>query len=662
MKSLKSKLIIFFSVLILVSTVSIGLLSIQRAGSVITDEAEKALFSLSFEGAKLTKSRVDSQKLTLDILSMNEGIQSMDWKIQQPILKKIVEKTNFLDFAIVGFDGKAYYSDGTISELGDREYVKKALNGEINVSDLLLSKVTNSVVLMYAAPIERDGKLVGALIGRRDGNALSVITDDMGYGENGYAYMINSKGTVVAHPDRDKVLTQFNPIEGVKTDSSLQSVATLFETIIADKEGISSYIYNGQEFYAGFSPIEGTDWSLVITANKDEVLSAIPAMQKTMLMVTLGILLLSILITYLIGSSITKPIIRIIAYSEKISQLDITEKVPQYLLAKKDEIGKLSRAMQTITENLNGIVNEISRASEQVASSSQELTATSQQSASAAEEVAKTIEEISRSATDQALNTEEGSVKGVQLGETIEQDQAYVKDLNEITQQVSKAVHEGLEEIDKLTKSADESRSATGEVQEGIIKTNLSANKISQASMVISSIAQQTNLLALNAAIEAARAGDAGRGFAVVADEIRKLAEQSSSSTKTIDEVVHELQSNSKSAVEIMERVAIILKEQDQRVKVNKEKYVTIADVIVKAENAVQKLNVSGKEMGIMKDEIMDTLVNLSALAEENSAATQEVAASMEEQTASMEEISSASEGLSNLSQELQDIILKFKI
>ncbi len=82
-----------------------------------------------------------------------------------------------------------YYSDGTINDLGDREYVKKALNGgETVVSDLLISRITNNIVLMFAAPIEREGgEVVGVLVGRRDGNTLSHITDDIGFGEEGYA-------------------------------------------------------------------------------------------------------------------------------------------------------------------------------------------------------------------------------------------------------------------------------------------------------------------------------------------------------------------------------------------------------------------------------------------------------------------------------------------
>lgn len=662
MRSIKTKLVVYFSILILLSATTIGFISMRNASKAIVKEAEDALEALSFEGASVTESRIQTQKQTLLVIAGMQDIQSMDWTLQRAILQRQVERTNFLEMGIVSLNGTAYYSDGSTAQLGDRDYVKRALGGETVVSDLIVSKVTNELVMMYATPIERGGKVVGALIGRRDGNALSDITNDIKFGENGYAYMINDNGIVVAHPNKDRVINQYDPIEEAKSDKTQKSVATLFETIIEEKMGVSDYNFNDQDLYAGYAPVEGSDWILVITADADEVLAAIPTMRNAIMISVALILLVSIAITYYIGNSIAKPIVQVAEYSDLIANLDITRDVPENHLKMKDEVGSLANAFKNLTISLREIVREINQSSEQVAGTSEELTATTQQSATAAEEVAKTAEEISRGASDQALNTESGASKAILLGDLIEKDFLHVRNLNSASQEVNKFVNEGLIEIENLYKITTESNSAAGEIYEVILKTNDSSNKIGQASNVIASIAEQTNLLALNAAIEAARAGDAGRGFAVVAEEIRKLAEQSSASTTSIDQMVNDLQKNAQAAVITMERVSSIANEQTNSVINNKDKYILIAEAMKEAEKAVEQLNVSGEEMEKMKDEILDTLQNLSAIAQENSAATQQVTASMEEQSASIEEISHASEGLANLAQDLQSTIRKFKV
>jgi len=662
MKSIKTKLIVYFSILILLSSGITGVISLFRASRSLSQEAEKALRSMSLDASKLVQSRIETQKMSLEMIALREDIQSMDWEIQQPVLQKQLEKTNFIDIAVVEPNGTARYSSGTTNQLGDRDYIKKALNGESNVSDLLVSRVTNEVVLMYAAPIKRDGKVVGVLIGRRDGNALSDIMRDVGYGNDGYGYIINNKGTVIAHPDRDKVLDQWNPIEEVKNDETLRSVAQQFEKILQERTGVSSYSFQGNDLYNAFAPIEGTDWTVVIAADRNEVLSGIPVLQNYIITVVVITLLLSITLVYFVGKSIAKPVIETVKYSKKIASLDITQDVPEKYLKKKDETGLLAVSIQTITSNLRNIIREIESSSEQVATASEELTASMQQSATTAEEVSKTVGEIARSASNQAENVQEGFSKATLLGMSIEKDQENLSNLNAASNKVTEVVEEGLREVESLAEITEESNKAARDIYEIILKTYESSTKIGQASNVITSIAEQTNLLALNAAIEAARAGQSGKGFAVVADEIRKLAEQSSVLTKEIDKVVNELQNNARNAVETMQRVAVITKEQTDSVINSKNKYMLIEQAMKDAIEVVEQLNVSGREMEKAKNDILVALQNLSATAEENSAATEQMAASMEEQAASVEQVSNASEELSNLAQNLQSIINRFKV
>ena len=91
MKSIKTKLIVYFSILMMLSSIILGIFSIQRASESLTAEAEKALRALAFEAARLTESRIDTQEKTLEMIAMREDIQTMDWEIQQPILKQQLE-------------------------------------------------------------------------------------------------------------------------------------------------------------------------------------------------------------------------------------------------------------------------------------------------------------------------------------------------------------------------------------------------------------------------------------------------------------------------------------------------------------------------------------------------------------------------------------------
>ncbi|MEM5817187.1 MAG: cache domain-containing protein, partial [Desulfitobacterium hafniense] len=323
MKSIRTQLVIYFSILVLLSSLALGYLSLAKASNALTAEAEKALGTLAADSAKLTESRLETQKKTLEMIALREDMQTMDWQVQQPILQRQLPNTNFLDLGVVQLDGSVSYSDGSTNQLGDRDYVQKALKGDTNVSDLIISRVTNSLVIMYAAPIVSEGKVVGALIGRRDGDALSLIAEDTGYGQNGYGYMVNSQGTIIAHPDREKVFSQFNPIEAVKEDQSLISTATMIENVLKSGQGVSSYTYNGQDLYAGYAPIQGSDWTFVITASQEEVLAAIPALQKDILVTGVIIFFISMGFVTLIGNSLAKPIMKVTESAGRIARLDV---------------------------------------------------------------------------------------------------------------------------------------------------------------------------------------------------------------------------------------------------------------------------------------------------------------------------------------------------
>lgn len=662
MRSIKTRLILYFTLLLIVSSSIVGIISLRSSARAIRQEAEKALKTLSLEDARLTESRMETQQKTLEMMAIDENIQSMEWSNQKPYIEKMVKEMGFLALAVVDTKGIARYPDETTSDLSQRDYVQNALSGTANISDVIISTVTGEPVVMIASPIYKNNQLVGALVARSDGNALSTLVEDTGYGTDGYGYIINKSGTVIAHPDREKVLSLYNPLEEVKKDKSLSSLAKVFETILAKESGVDAYTYNGNKLYVGYAPIKGTEWIFVIAANASEVLEELPALQLKIILVVSGIIVASAAIVYFIGSSITKPIIHTAKQSQKLAKLDITGSMEAKYLNRKDEIGILATSLQEITTNLSQIVGNISDSSELLAAASQQLKTSALQSASTAGEAASAVEEIAIGASDQAKHTEEGCEKAGQLGGVIEKNQFHLKELNEANEKVAKVLVEGLHKVGVMTQKTEENNKASLLIQQAMEKTKESSNKISQASITISAIAEQTNLLALNAAIEAARAGEAGKGFSVVAEEIRRLAEQSSEATKEIDSMVNELQDNAFAAVHTIEEMSQAMKEQTESVEGSKKSYLSIEESIQEADSAVRLLNVSGDEMETMKNSILNIMENLSAIAEENSASTEEVSASLEEQAASMDEITSASEGLAQMAQKLQVIVGKFSL
>lgn len=350
---------------------------------------------------------------------------------------------------------------------------------------------------------------------------------------------------------------------------------------------------------------------------------------------------------------------KVVLYGNRYKEFN-EEKLVAVLTSRNDEFGILGQVIKATNVNLKEILNRLLQTASQVTNTSQNLNYISQQSAQAVEGVAKSIEQIARSATEQVNDIENGVSQITALGDIIEKDQRYLNDLNNSAKIVKEMEDEGSIAIIELIERTKERERYTERIQEGIIKTNQSAEKINSASQMIKAVADQTNLLSLNAAIEAARAGEAGRGFTVVAEEIKMLAEQTSNSTKEIDKVVKELQSNSQNAVDVIDKSSAIAKKQEDSVLITNERFKGIAKAIEKTEVIINKLNFSGQDMEKKKDQIIDILKNLACIAEGNAASTQQVSASTEEQTASMMEIAAASHGLSELVKELHQAIDRF--
>lgn len=564
----------------------------------------------------------------------------------------------FITTLVISVTGYRNSSSGLISL--QSELIDQKMRADLASADMYLKYYFGELSYSYGVLLDENGQ---SIEGRNE--MVDDVRNDLG----------NVATIFVASGDDFKrISTNIMTEEGTRAIGTyLGKDSVAYEDVVQGKLYIGEAEILGVPYYTAYEPITDNEDNVIgimflgISEEESQLLisSNLAGMRNSFIIIGFLTILLAIGAAFAIGKSIANPISELAHIIDRLAKYDLStdNKTEETKYIKRnDEIGVIAKALSVMRNNFIDLVQDVTSSSDQVAASSQQLTANSQQTSYAANEVARTIEEMARGAADQAKDTEQGVEHIEEMGSLVEHEQSLLRALNTSTSEVDKLKEEGFVIIHDLVEKTGNSNKAAKEVSDVIINTNESAEKIESASQMIKNIADQTNLLALNAAIEAARAGEAGKGFAVVSEEIRKLAEESNKFTEEIEAIVGDLTGKTEKAVSTMKEVGVIVASQTESVEKTNAKFEGIANAIEKSKEVILELNRSGQEMEQKKEEIIEIMQNLSAIAEENAAGTEEASASVEEQTASMDELASASEDLAKIAEEMQDKISKFKI
>ncbi len=474
--------------------------------------------------------------------------------------------------------------------------------------------------------------------------------------ESSYAYLVSADGTMLYHPTQDKV---GEPVE----NEVVKGIVEQLKTGKIPQPEVVEYDFKGTTKYAAYFVTPDGKCVLVVSADRDEIMQPVTQLVTISSFCIIFFLLLFGIIGGLVIAGSVKPVIKVTEIVGRLANMDFAEiEGQEKLAARKDETGMMSRAVIELRKQLVMIVTDLKDQSTHLFNASEELSSNAAETASNIEQVEKAVNEISQGATSQAGETQKATENVIMMGNMVEETAGEAQGLLDNAKNMKESSEEAAGILNTLEKINKQASDAIEVIYDQTNTTNDSALKIKEATALITEIAEETNLLSLNATIEAARAGEHGRGFAVVAGQIQKLAEQSNESAKLIEEIINSLIDDSQKSVETMEQVKDIMKHQNESMIKTDQIFTLVKDGIADSMSGVNRIAEKTQKLEELRVVVVDTVQNLTAIAQENAASTEETSASVSEVSNIVYNISDNAARLKEIASDLENDMNRFKL
>lgn len=488
-----------------------------------------------------------------------------------------------------------------------------------------------------------EGTLLGAVSSDMNAEAILALAQNIEVGKNGWAFLMDENGTLLAHRDA----------ETIEDDPVLQEISGEFED-----SGTERVAYADGDAVVFYTTLAQNGWKLGLVLPESEVYAGVNALLRNVVLIAVVLIILTTVAMYVLASKITKPIRALNEEVKHVAEGDLSR---QLTVTSKDETGELTTSFNLMVTNLQNLIASVRESVHTSSDAVSQLSAISEETMASSEQISRAIQDVAEGTTNAAAAAEESSNKTTALSEKLSALSVVSNSLHQQSEKVDETNQKGSEKTSVLQVKAEQTDEMIGHVEEVVQDLSEQMTEVASVVGTIAAISEKTNLLALNASIEAAQAGEHGRGFAVVAEEVRKLAEQTAEATRDIRDSMKDIQTKTVAVTDEMANARKLSIEQFEITEETVASFGEIAKSNTTMSNLVSDMTNHIKDIEVNKEKVVSAIAEIAVVMEESAAASEEVSASATEQLTALEMVTTSAEDLQVSSEKLVQQIEQFK-